>query len=286
MANGLVIINEDKNETENYNVDEASMMTSCVVKKNNYKTMEAMEMKNSMTVNLDEQIMMWMMGDNVEENVPNENEHVPSDKLLDYFVKKFRPVIWAACTKAGMPLPKKSADDDADLDREVVEQTVLEKFARGKFHYNPANGSQKGYVYKVAQREALDYLYRGKYNKYTIGIADEDWARLSNERKESYYGEEDVQVWVREALNRLAKDMKCDRQSLEILVRYVVGEEDRTKLAVEYGYRTSDSISVIKNRWLPKLQAYTKMVMKEDQEGRLRTSPCRIGFLKPFLKWL
>ena len=70
---------------------------------------------------------------------------------------------------------------------------------------------------------------------------------------------------------------------------WTLAEEDRQKLAEEYSHgekANADRVSVIKNRWLPRLLMHAKCVVREDEEGTLKLSPNRIAFLKPYIKWL
>ena len=71
---------------------------------------------------------------------------------------------------------------------------------------------------------------------------------------------------------------------MEILVRFVLNGEKREELAEEYGVE-SDYISLVKTRYLPRLQKLVCEVKREDEEGNLRLSNTDISFLKPYLNW-
>ncbi len=188
----------------------------------------------------------------------------------------------AAATNAGIPIRGRDWRV-ANYNLEVVVQAVREKYAEGKLVIDPTRSEEeiKSFVYVAAHNAAIDWYFR-RHKRY-VGMPDEDASRLSDKRHSRQSDEEDAQIWVREGLCRLAKD--CGQKQLEILARFVLAEEDREELAREYGIKP-DSVSVIKNRWLPKLRSYTEMAMKEDLNGQMTTSPNRIQFLKPFLKWL
>lgn len=122
------------------------------------------------------------------------------------------------------------------------------------------------------------------------GISEDE---MPDEEMENYSGScldyyrvgcEDAQFVFREALNRL--EPECGKEQLEVLVRHILAEESRVALADVYGYADPNGVSVVKKRWLTRLLQHAKGVLLEDVKGSLNPSPNRIGFLKPYLKWL
>ena len=217
------------------------------------------------------------------------------------FQKKHHALIWSGCTAAGMPRSTggKRGEDLYDHDREYVESRVLLRYATGSWNYDPSRGtSESTYVFTVARREALNYLYRQPHKRFEAEVEDEDWGKFGDSHEEFDYSQEDSRLVAREALARLSRE--CPPKELELLVRYVLVErphdlgkpgekrEYRAKLAKEYGYKNADSLSVIRNRWLPRLRAHVRNVLIEDNQGRLELSSNydRISFLKPYLEWL
>ena len=76
-----------------------------------------------------------------------------------------------------------------------------------------------------------------------------------------------------------------DTQKVEILLRYAVNGEERSELAEEYAV-SEDFVSLVKTRWLPRLQKLVRKVMREDMEGELEFSNADIRFLEPYmLNW-
>ena len=47
---------------------------------------------------------------------------------------------------------------------------------------------------------------------------------------------------------------------------------------------SDDFVSLVKNRWLPRLQKLVRDVIREDRDGRLKLSNTDIRFLKPYMK--
>ena len=86
-------------------------------------------------------------------------------------------------------------------------------------------------------------------------------------------------IIVVEAFRRLVAECR-DRQKAQILLRYVVNGEDRTRLANELEV-TNDYVSLVENRWLPRLQKLVREILREDQDCMLQFSKTDIGFLKP-----
>ena len=218
----------------------------------------------------------------------NEIELVRSEREVEQFLNNYRWLMESACTAAGMR-PRLTTNDDrgcADLERDEVIEKVVMKYATGKWKYDPSKGVKEStYVYMKAYYTAKDLLGS------RVPESNDEWDRIDDSSwREFSYTRNDARFVFREALNRLA--LECGREQLEILARYVLAEEDRRELARLYSHTdegetvNADRVSVIKNRWLPRLMAHAKQVVLEDEQGVLKLSPNRIGFLKPYLKWL
>ncbi len=210
---------------------------------------------------------------------------VRTESEIEQFLDNYRWFMESACTAAGMRPRLKTEDDKvcADIERDEVIEKVVMKYATGKWKYDPSKGVKEStYVYMKAYYAAKDLLGS------RVPESNDEWDRIDDTswREFSFTGT-DAQFVFREALNRLA--LECGREQLEILARFVFAEEDRQKLAEEYshgGKANADRVSVIKNRWLPRLLMHAKSVVREDEEGSLKLSPNRIAFLKPYVKWL
>lgn len=232
------------------------------------------------------------MGENGSAQKPVEEvTYVLSDEEIKKFMKDYKGLVYDACTQAGMPAPFNK--EWGDLDREEVFQNVILKKATGKWYYDSARGTKESsYVYKVAYREALTHLYRRGHLKGETVLTDEEWQTIAAKTPRKYNSTADARLVFREGLNRLAQEKKCGRDQLEVLVRYMLVDSDdkayRAKLAQEYGYRNADSVSVIANRWFPRLMSHARNVVLEDLDGRLviSTDYHKISFLKPYLEWL
>lgn len=215
----------------------------------------------------------------------NEIKFVRSESEIKQFLDKYRWLMESACTAAGMHPRTKTPDGKvgADLERDEVIEEVVIKYATGKWKYDPSKGVKEStYVYMKAYYTAKTHLSRRPPEP------NAEWDKIDeSSHREFSYTRTDAQFVFREALNRLA--LECGREQLEILARFVLAEEDRQKLAEEYSHgekANADRVSVIKNRWLPRLLMHAKCVVREDEEGTLKLSPNRIAFLKPYIKWL
>ena len=224
--------------------------------------------------------------ENVEEleNVEEPEIVVRSESEIIQFEKKYQKLCEAACTRAGMSRTDKK---HIDYERKEVWRKILMEYATGKWKYDPNRGTKESsYVYMRAYFLAKNFLIA------RLPVADDDDVEKLPDDAPSKPTvlREDARVVFREALNRLA--LECGREQLEILARYVLAEEDRRELARLYSHGdegetvNADRVSVIKNRWLPRLMAHAKQVVLEDEQGVLKLSPNRISFLKPYLKWL
>ena len=169
-------------------------------------------------------------------------------------------------------------------DWDFVENLILEKYARGRIEFDPnyKKGTRKAkrssYYYTVAQNCAIDEIRTQRF----IDLEDEEEAGIHDERNHfSKVVIDDEPIIVEEAFRRLVTECH-DRQKVQILLRYVVNGEDRARIAEELEV-TDDYISLVKNRWLPRLPKLVREIIREDQEGRLQLSKTDIGFLKPYM---
>ena len=92
----------------------------------------------------------------------------------------------------------------------------------------------------------------------------------------------DEKFVVTEALKRLVAEMH-DKTKAEILVRFAINAETREDVA--RAYRVSpDYVSLVKTRYITRLQNFVRDVMKADEAGRLKLSDTDICFLHPYMK--
>ena len=185
------------------------------------------------------------------------------------FDKDYKLVIFQACKDAKLRC----------CDWEAVKNLVLEKYAQGRIEYDPARGTKPTtYYYVVAFHCAKDELRKQRFveldSKLEAEIRDEHDLFAMIEKK-------DEQRIVVEAFKRLA--MECrDKQKLQILLRYVVNGEARTRLAEEFGV-TDGFVSLVKSRWLPRLQKLVRQVIQEDRDGKLNFHKNDLRYLKPYM---
>jgi len=194
---------------------------------------------------------------------------VRSNAEIVRFDKEYRPVIFRGCKAARL----------RRCDWEAVENLLLEEYAHGRIEYDPQNAKPTGYYYAIAKNCAIDEVRKRRFaeldEKLEAGIRDEHERFTMMEK-------EDEKKIVVEAFKRLAVECR-DRQKIQILLRYVVNGEERARLAEEFGV-TDDFVSLVKNRWLPRLQKLVREVMQEDANGKLRFSNADIRFLKPYMR--
>ncbi len=200
-------------------------------------------------------------------------DFVHTDSEIVRFIKDYKLIIYKACEKARLNR----------CDWEIVESEMALKYAYGRINYDPAHGvKDTTYVFAIALNAAHDQM-RSRHPERFQEMEDKDWDSIADKYDKYKQREEakDDKVIVIEALRRLVS--KChDKKKIEILLRNVIEETDRTQLAEEYGV-TNDYISGVKNRWLPRLQELVKEVQKEDQKGKLKFSHIDIHFLKPYM---
>ena len=188
------------------------------------------------------------------------------------FDKDYKLVIFQACKDAKLRC----------CDWEAVKNLVLEKYAQGRIEYNPTKKAKPtSDYYAIAKNCAIDMLRKQRF----VELDDKEEAEIRDEHDQFAMMEgEDEKGIVEEAFKRLAVECR-DRQKVQILLRYVVNGEERTRLAEEFGV-TDDFVSLVKNRWLPRLQKLVREVMQEDANGKLRFSNDDIRYLKPYMmKW-
>ena len=196
--------------------------------------------------------------------------YVHSNTEIVRFDKEYRLVVFQACK-------------DARLGRcnwDAVENMVLEKYAQGRIEYNPSKKAKPtSYYYAIARNCAKDMLRSQRF----VELDDKAEAEIRDERDQFVMMEsKDEKGIAEEVFKRLA--VECpDRQKVQILLRYAVNGEERTKLAEEFCV-SEDFVSLVKNRWLPRLQKLVREVIREDMDGKLKFSNTDIRFLKPYMK--
>jgi DNA-directed RNA polymerase specialized sigma24 family protein len=168
-------------------------------------------------------------------------------------------------------------------DYEIVKNKILDDYAQGKFDkFAPAKGTFDGYLYRSAYNAARAELRHSHY------VREQDdnawWERLPSKRNffDKIYAE-DNKLIVKEAMARLVREMR-DPKKLEMLVRYILNDKERAKLAKEYGVK-EDFVSLQKTRYLPRLQKLVQKILKEDEKGVLKNADAAsLDFLKTYLK--
>ncbi len=202
----------------------------------------------------------------------NNTVFVAVNNKTNEFVSKYKWLIVKACMSVGLQ----------SCDHYIVIDDLAYKYANGTFNYDETKGVKEStFVYMRAHNLAYDICCKGI--RPEVSLEDNEWNAIAESHPVHLSHAEDERFIVREALNRLAKD--CDSRKVEILVRYVLRDENRDELAKEYNERP-DNISLIKMRMLPLLQNHVRNVIREDAEGRLKPSPKRVQFLKKYLEWL
>ncbi len=199
--------------------------------------------------------------------------HVHTNSETASFINEQKLVIYKAC--------KDSILRRCDWD--VVVNSVARKYSKGQIEYNPARGKYSTFVYAVAKNCAIDELRRQHPERFQ-NMDDKEWGNVHDEHDDySHTVAGDRQVIGEEALRRLTSETR-DKTKVEILVRFVLNGEKREELAEEYRVE-GDYVSLVKTRYLPRLQKLVGEVMKEDEEGNLTLSNTDIGYLKPYLNW-
>ena len=196
--------------------------------------------------------------------------YVHSNAEIVRFDKDYKPVIFQACKDATL----------RRCDWEIVENLVLEKFAQGRIEYDPTRKAKPtSYYYAIARNCAKDELRRQRF----VELDEKQEAEIRDEHDQFGMMErEDEKGILKESFKRLAVECR-DRQKVQILLRYAVNGEERTTLAKEFGV-SDDFVSLVKNRWLPRLQKLVREVIREDMDGKLMFSNTDIRYLKPYMK--
>ena len=194
---------------------------------------------------------------------------VHSNDEVVRFDKEYRLVVFQACKDAML----------RRCDWEAVENMVLEKYAQGRIEYNPTKKAKPtSYYYAIAKNCAIDMLRKQRF----VELDDNAEAEIRDEHDQFAMMEsEDEKGIVEEAFKRLAVECR-DRQKVQILLRYAVNGEERANIAQEFCV-SDDFVSLVKNRWLPRLQKLVREVIREDRDGRLKLSNTDISFLKPYM---
>ncbi len=192
---------------------------------------------------------------------------------LSQLIEKHNAIIKKACADAGAP-----------YEETLVKSEIMLRIAKGRLVYDPTRGAKEStFLYKVAYRIARDAIRRTHPERF-VEMDDAQWEKVGGETCGRYaFEKEDARLITREALNRLATE--CDERTIELLVRYVMMEQEREVVASLLGM-TPDNVSLVKNRWLPRLMNHARQVLREDKEGQLVPSPIRVAFLRPLLPWL
>ena len=195
---------------------------------------------------------------------------VHSNDEVVRFDKEYRLVVFQACKDAML----------RRCDWEAVENMVLEKYAQGRIEYDPTKKAKPtSYYYAIAKNCAIDMLRKQRF------VELDDNAEAENRDEHDQFAmmeSEDEKRIVEEAFKRLAVECR-DQQKVQILLRYAVNGEERANIAQEFCV-SDDFVSLVKNRWLPRLQKLVREVIREDRDGRLKLSNTDIRFLKPYMK--
>ena len=196
---------------------------------------------------------------------------VHSSAEIECFGKEYRAIIFKGFADAKL---RRS-------DWEMVESLVLEKYALGKIEFNPTKISEPSkYYYIVARNCAKDEVRKQRF----VELDEKGEAEICDRHDQFSMMEQDEKGVVQEAFRRLSKECP-DTQKVEILLRYAVNGEERSELAEEYAV-AEDFVSLVKTRWLPRLQKLVRKVMRDDMDGELEFSNTDIRFLEPYmLNW-
>lgn len=213
--------------------------------------------------------------DNIEDIPCNCTADMPENtrnETLKVFYGRYRALILKSCVNSGLGIS----------DAEDVVQEMLIMYNNGQFKFDPARGRFSSYVYMKAHYCALD-MKRKMHSDRQQDMEDRDWEQIPDEHDAQHrLDQSDDELIVAEALKRLVKDTR-DHSKIEILVRYVLKKGDREELARAFRM-TADNISVVKNRYLERLQRFCREVMKDDYEGKLRLSKAEIEDLRKSLR--
>lgn len=95
---------------------------------------------------------------------------------------------------------------------------------------------------------------------------------------------EDELLVTLEALRRLQAE-RNDLNKVELLVRFVLGEESRKDLAKRHGVSESE-VSNVRSHWLPRLERHVRDVQNEDEMGRLKLTSTDLGAIESYVKKL
>lgn len=199
--------------------------------------------------------------------------YVHTDAEIKKFIAGNKLLIYKACKDAKI----------RHCDWDDVVNNVAIKYAEGKIDFDLTRGVKYStYIYSIAFNSAIDALRKLHPERFQ-DLDDKGWKNIKDEHENNAYAD-DVKIIVSEALRRLAKEMR-DKVKLELLVRYVFNEEKREDLSAEYKVE-NDYVSLIKTRYISRLQKHVRDVMQEDENGKLKLGDSsEVKFLKPYLKW-
>ena len=199
----------------------------------------------------------------------NQSVCVHSNDEIVRFDKEYRLVVFQACKDVTL----------RRCDWEAVENLVLEKFAQGRIEYDPTRKAKPtSYYYAIAKNCAIDELRRQRF----VELDDKAEAEIRDEHDQfAMIERQDEKVIVEEAFKRLATECH-DWQKIQILLRYAVNGEERARLAEEFCV-SDDYVSLVQNRWLPRLQKLVREVVREDRNGKLTFSNTDIRCLKSYM---
>ena len=223
-----------------------------------------------------EKSWLWSKIIVVHQQISHINKFIHNNDEVSSFKARITSIGHVASFKAGLP----------SIDYGVVIDNLAIKYATGKLAFDPTRGVKEStYLYRIAFNEACDY--RRRFYDRSVGWEKDKKETLPDPIEDLPKSARlDTQVVAAEALRRVfAHERDCNRQTLEITVRYAILGEPREELARVYG-RAPDNISLIKTRLLPKLQRHFREVMREDRTGTLKLSTTNLDFLKPFLPWI
>ena len=203
----------------------------------------------------------------------NDADFKHSDREITDFIKLYQKTIYKACSFT--PL--------RDADWDVVLYEVALKFARGKLVYDPAKASMKTFVFTIAKRQALSEWRKSKPHRLLI-VAPETMSSTPGDTSLILDGENTVELsvllhsgldsdlsredcWLRinEALYRLSTECRNPNR-IPILIRHAFFRERRDAVAKRFNV-SANTVSLIKNRLMPRLNNHLKTIAEEEAKG-------------------
>lgn len=203
----------------------------------------------------------------------NDADFKHSNREITDFIKQYKNTIYRACGFS----PLREADWD------VVVNAVALKFARGKLVHDPAKASMKTFVFTVAKRQALNEWRKSKPHRLLI-VAPETMSSTPGDTSLILDGENTVELsvllhsgldgdlsredcWLRinEALYRLSTECRNPNR-IPILIRHAFFRERRDAVAKRFNV-SANTVSLIKNRLMPRLNNHLKTIAEEEAKG-------------------